>query len=402
MTRVTELSVRDFKAVEEAEVQPGGVNLVVGRNNVGKTSLLEALHLALDPSSISRFDGNLDKIVREGAEEATVDVTVDGDDDVDDRLLAIERQDRDHAYSRFISDIIDGIWEIAKEIEERGLGINIKQGELEPEDIKHRVEFVDTRRQTSVVDGTRYISERYSNLVDNKTAEVVRNTMSGSTNKTQSEMSRVVGFVPSWGGRGVTGGKGYQGHNFDTLTTTRFVSDPGITDDTPDPSADGAAIRRSRIEDFLIDNAIVDGLVDFSFDRLVFEDGDKREEIPYDFMGSGFKTLVGILWELYDQDADTEVLIIEEPAVHMHPGYVNEFTQQLLQVARQEEVQLFVTTHREDLIESFFAPPTERAHDDYLREEFQVIQLTELLTKQLDYEQAETELDELNTDLRGI
>ncbi|MEZ3114658.1 ATP/GTP-binding protein [Halobaculum sp. MBLA0147] len=182
----------------------------------------------------------------------------------------------------------------------------------------------------------------------------------------------------------------------------RFVTDPAITDDTPDPNADGTAIRRSRIEDFLTEEEIVDGLVDFSFDRLVFEDGDEREEVPYDFMGSGFKTLVGILWELYDPEADNEILLIEEPAVHMHPGYVNEFTQQLLRVAREEEVQLFVTTHREDLIESFFAPPTQRSHGEYLREEFQVIQMTDLLTKQLDYEQAETELDELNTDLRGI
>jgi hypothetical protein len=31
-----------------------------------------------------------------------------------------------------------------------------------------------------------------------------------------------------------------------------------------------------------------------------------------------------------------------------------------------------------------------------------VIQLTQLLTVQLNYEQAETELGELNTDLRGI
>jgi hypothetical protein len=188
----------------------------------------------------------------------------------------------------------------------------------------------------------------------------------------------------------------------DELTNTHFITDPGITDDTPDPSGDGNAIRRSLIEDFLIDNEIVDGLVDFSFGRLVFEDGDEREEVPYEFKGSGFKTLVGILWELYDRDEDTEVMLIEEPAVHMHPGYVNEFTQQLLRVARQEDVQLFLTTHREDLIESFFAPPTERAHGDYLREEFRVIQMTELLATELDYDQAETELDELNTDLRGI
>jgi len=395
MTRVTELSVRDFKAVEEAEVQPGGVNLVVGRNNVGKTSLLEALHLALDPRSISRFDGNLDKVVREGAEEATVEVVVSGDDRTEDRSVTVEGYDEEAARRRLRKDVESELGRVTE-------GMEGNTPEAVSEVIEEASRVADKwqknrnfARDMCLVDNKIYLSEDYKF----NTRFLISNIdLTEVINERQSDDLLEAGDLMTTADDLVQAGREMR----DELTNTHFITDPGITDDTPDPNADGNAIRRSRIEDFLIDNAIVDGLVDFSFDRLVFEDGDEREEIPYDFMGSGFKTLVGILWELYDQDADTEVLIIEEPAVHMHPGYVNEFTQQLLQVARQEEVQLFVTTHREDLIESFFAPPTERAHGDYLHEEFQVIQLTELLTKQLDYEQAETELDELNTDLRGI
>lgn len=395
MTRVTELSVRDFKAVEEADVRPGGVNLVVGRNNVGKTSLLEALHLALDPSSISRFDGNLDKVVREGAEEATIEVAVSGDDENEDRSVTVEGYDEETARRRLRKDVESELGKVTE-------GIEGDTPEAVSEVIEEASRVTDQwqknrnlARDMCLVDNKIYLSKKYKFdtrfLISNMNlTKVVNESRSDDILEPGDLMTTADDLVQAGREMG------------DELTNTHFITDPGITDDTPDPSGDGNAIRRSRIEDFLIDNEIVDGLVDFSFGRLVFEDGDEREEVPYEFMGSGFKTLVGILWELYDRDEDTEVMLIEEPAVHMHPGYVNEFTQQLLQVARQEDVQLFLTTHREDLIESFFAPPTERAHGDYLREEFRVIQMTELLATELDYDQAETELDELNTDLRGI
>ncbi|MEZ3143423.1 ATP-binding protein [Halobaculum sp. MBLA0143] len=399
MTRVTELSVRDFKAVDEAEVHPGGVNLIVGRNNVGKTSLLEALHLALDPSSISRFDGNLDKVVREGAEEATVNIEVGGDVEVANRPVTVERYDEDAAFDLFRRDLEAEVRKVLDEISDYTAETASIDKQEAIKSAKNRKQYKRLNRLLSIVNGDTYHSTEYIKLI--KETAVNRDILERTLNNEESLSNPI----------GVSGDYIYnlEGTRFEfgwseseELMSTRFVVSPGITNDTPDPNTDGAAIRRSRIEDFLIDNDIVDGLVDFSFGRLVFEEGDEREEVPYDFMGSGFKTLVGILWELYDQDADTEVMLIEEPAVHMHPGYVNEFTQQLLQVARQEDVQLFLTTHREDLIESFFAPPTEREHGDFLREEFRVIQMTDLLAKELDYEQAEAELEELNTDLRGI
>lgn len=392
MTRVTELSVRDFKAVDEAEVHPGGVNLIVGRNNVGKTSLLEALHLALDPRSISRFDGNQDKVVREGAEEAAVGVELFRDDGVEDQSVTITRRSNEAIYDILRADVGRKIQSAADELE-------ADTSEIVAEASNHvsdMIEYGTTDRKPErnlafleIREDVIYASEVYWRLIHNVSSGALSESLPGD-------------FIPFSNSLAFTRDGGFRDEIETTEVHTRFVTDPKITDSAPDPNTDGAAIRRSRIEDFLIDNDIVDGLVDFSFGRLVFEEGDEREEVPYDFIGSGFKTLVGILWELYDQDADTEVMLIEEPAVHMHPGYVNEFTQQLLQVAREEDVQLFLTTHREDLIESFFAPPTEREHGDYLGEEFRVIQMTDLLAKELDYEQAEAELEELNTDLRGI
>ena len=392
MTRVTELSVRNFKAVDEAEVHPGGVNLIVGRNNVGKTSLLEALHLALDPSSISRFDGNQDKVVREGAEEAVIDIGVSRAGRTENQSVTVERQESKDVYHMLRADVENRIRQIVSEMEVKPDDIISELYKKSNKFLNKSLEVNEPKRRTSTLllgEEVRYVSDDYWEAVNKISLNFVQRVRQDAPTPLS-----IFGQIRKKGG--------IRSEKKMAETNVRFITEPKITEGTPAPNTDGNAIRRSRIEDFLIDNDIVDGLVDFSFGRLVFEDGDEREEVPYDFMGSGFKTLVGILWELYDQDADTEVMLIEEPAVHMHPGYVNEFTQQLLQVARQEDVQLFLTTHREDLIESFFAPPTEREHGDFLREEFRVIQMTDLLAKELDYEQAEAELEELNTDLRGI
>lgn len=64
--RVTRLRIRDLRRLQEVEVAPGpGLNLLVGDNGAGKTSVLEALHLMAYGRS---FRGRVrDGLVRTGA-----------------------------------------------------------------------------------------------------------------------------------------------------------------------------------------------------------------------------------------------------------------------------------------------------------------------------------------------
>ncbi len=66
------LLVRDFRPFEQRELLPGpGVNLIVGANAVGKTSLLEALYLLVTGSSFRAKHAK--ELVREGAEGCQVE-----------------------------------------------------------------------------------------------------------------------------------------------------------------------------------------------------------------------------------------------------------------------------------------------------------------------------------------
>lgn len=65
--QVTRLDIRDFRRFEAVSVEPGaGLNLLVGDNGVGKTSVIEALHLMAYGRS---FRGRVrDGLVRSGAD----------------------------------------------------------------------------------------------------------------------------------------------------------------------------------------------------------------------------------------------------------------------------------------------------------------------------------------------
>lgn len=69
--RITRLDLQDIRSIEEARLSPGpGLNLLVGENGAGKTSVLEALHLLGYGRS---FRGRVrDGLIRSGAEALQV------------------------------------------------------------------------------------------------------------------------------------------------------------------------------------------------------------------------------------------------------------------------------------------------------------------------------------------
>ena len=423
MTRVTDLSVRGFKAIEEVDIQPGGVNLIVGRNNVGKTSLLEAMYLCLDPTSLRDFRGHLDKLIRDSSEFSTAEICVDyfvsdnsrgtrKSENSSRRQLRVEAPDSEEIYTAFLNSV----GQSTEEHPDRSK-ISEKTKELIVEAVEEALDRTTPKRiGRNCRNSYAAISVNEKNYgffmsddvwqtkrtIRQKSKRIFKQKFSNSRPEEKIEETYLDRFVHQILKTHQTSDRGFIGESPPIVDGIRFIKTASVDGSNVDTSEEGAAIKRSDIEEFLVDNDIVEGLRDFSFDRLVFAEGEQKDEVPYDFMGSGFKTLVGILWELFDTDTEEDVVLIEEPAVHMHPGYVNEFTDQLLTLARQRDIQLFLTTHREDLIESFFSPATEHAHGEYLSEEFQLVKMTEPLTTQLDYEQAQAELEDVNADLRGI
>ena len=54
--RIRRVQIEHFRGIEKADIALGGTTLFVGPNNVGKSTLLEALDLTLGSDRLSRTD----------------------------------------------------------------------------------------------------------------------------------------------------------------------------------------------------------------------------------------------------------------------------------------------------------------------------------------------------------
>ena len=189
----------------------------------------------------------------------------------------------------------------------------------------------------------------------------------------------------------------------ESTNVIQFIESIILVEDLEKGDEEKDAIKIDDIGDYIKQKELVDDIKTFDTDYLVFEkeDGEKYS-IPYDFMGDGFKAIVGLLWELLDEDNENNIVLIEEPENHMHPGYIREVVYFLIELAKDEGVQLFITTHSSDFINSFFTENLTEEEEEFLKKEFSLIRMEEDGAVIENYETAEDDLKNLHLDLRGI
>ncbi|MEZ3144490.1 AAA family ATPase [Halobaculum sp. MBLA0143] len=425
MAHVERVSVEGFKKIEELTVEPGQFTVVTGRNNSGKTSLLEAIRLGCEPGSVDQFTHSdlvhsngtpgrgVEKVFNRQRSESVVEVKV-GDQEGLTRLrpapVAQARAAVAQAAANLLESSAGGFEDLIRTLsdhrefepirEEPEEGIPNLIADHIPTDsqwVRHGVSVLE-------VDG-----ESYPIVEDPGTVEKAAGTFIHSLNaETGIDLAEKfdVRLSDEPEGEGIT-----------TIVPRGLVRRPSLpTEVSPDPRTStnfvthGTTIKPDKEEpiktdnvgDFLREKEIVDDLKTFTLDDLIFdpEDGEKYS-VPFEQMGEGFRAIVALLWELLDDDLP-EVLFLEEPTTHMHPGYVREVVYFLIGLAMEEDIQLFVTTHSNDFLNDLF---NENLRDDevaFLEEEFKLFQMQDGAAKTLEYREAERSLTELYNDLRGL
>lgn len=422
---LTRVEVSKFKGVPSLALAPGQITVLTGRNNSGKTSLLEAVELAVDPTRIRQYGDRVESLVTAGADAAEITLTYEDGGEAEQREVEIRvpeavdegvvvsellAQHEVQEYSRTVASRIassepgfdeDAALEIVNVVES-----NV-QSELRArwsEEISSRlVELtVDEEVYTFV-----YVNQMPREVVDEVTAAVTSSLAADVAAATEIDQSDVpeeldetveqfVGGLPH---RILSGG-----HIFaddpEPVGTVELRDDLALTAADVDLGENGAAVRLSDVEDYLIENELVDDLDMLSLDQVVYEEDGEKYQVPYEFTGEGFKTLLGLLWELWGDDTP-DVLLLEEPETHMHPGYIRQFVYWLVGVIEDTDTQVFLTTHDLDFVRSFFDFVDEpRAR--FLSEAFRLLKLDPEVPETYDYDEArETALD-LQIDLRGI
>jgi len=121
--------------------------------------------------------------------------------------------------------------------------------------------------------------------------------------------------------------------------------------------------------------------------------------IPLSSMGSGFISLLVFTFNRFLLDEG--VLLLEEPEISLHPGYIDLMTEGIIE--NSNKTQFFITTHSQDVISSILRIGEKKNK----LEEINFVLLhkiedtAELFTEVIDGINAKNEVDKIKTDLRG-
>lgn len=384
MRHLSRLAIRDFGPFEELEYSPERINVFVGRNNTGKSSVLRAIDIAvngnLDDLQIShplrRGSGHL---IKSGKNAAVLEVNNDQTyifrniasihDNMRDGVLTRLSQELDKFYKNVPEDkkqdIINyylSIFDFITVVSKAGVFFypypREKQFDLN--------EFVDNY--------TRIISEK-----------------SSKTEKTRLryrfyEIIPFDRFPPAQTGSGA---------NVQYVSHSRKINDPDFTSDEAE---------LIKIENFIKENALVENLQRLTKDYVIYgrksDSIEEYEKIPYRMHGDGFISLLSILHYLLR--AKGGILLIEEPENHLHPQYLEVFVRTLFEYSKKLNVQVFITSHSYDLIQEILEyPKTDEDAGAVRIARLQRVGDT-ITTKEFSVERGRKILTELKLDLRGV
>jgi AAA15 family ATPase/GTPase len=434
MTDLERIEIEGFKGLERVEIEPTDINLITGRNNTGKTSFLEAVDLACSPTNIRQFNENAKAIVKRGFSEAAIKTETDAKtngliirsasaNEADQCLRRIltkhfqssiktgtkrEGNEGGRPFTEYHTSSIEGIGELEEKFQEvvskmvssavrkipdslRGVYLVVElNGEeypyvyLERSDWRLMVELNAILEDVLLEEFDEEVVEKHPDSYLVQDTECGNHIIEFNTNRSHH----------------LVGGQFLR--ELPELGSAIFVNQEGLRNNIEDPDDETNAVRVDDIGDFLKDKGLVDNLKTFNLDTLIFQTNDgEKYPVPYEFMGDGFKSMVNLLWELMDDEVENEIVLIEEPENHMHPGYVSELVHFLIDLARDEDIQFFITTHDHNFIKDFFMDMPEEKRE-YLEDEFSLVKMDDFGADVMNYEDAEHHLKDLHLDLRGI
>lgn len=429
MVKINRLNLSGFKAHADFEVELSNINIITGKNNTGKTSILEAIDLLFNPGNIREFSDNVDKLINVGMEEAVISSEFSGvggqtrlseysDEGVDSRTMKLTHPDPDDVRDYLIEVLVEQIRRIASRDnifiveDDRYIFSPEFRSELENITEDEAIELLDNEILGAFVENAviveiggdqypyLYMGDEYDDLTENLALNVSEEILQQSD---EDDYQEDRAFILSQLFRRAVIGRYGRSVFINEPASIGYVNYVRTLDlqEKNIQNFDNWAVTLSDIEDHLKEHEILESITDFDTDQLVFGTGDDKYSIPYDFMGDGFKLVVGLLWELYRKDRSKDVILLEEPENHMHPGYIREIVRFIVEISRNRNIQFIITTHNIDLINEFL-----EVHDqqnlEFLEEEFELIHIEDQLPQILDFEVAESDMNELHIDLRGM
>ncbi len=425
--KIDEVFIENFKGIDSIRFKPKLLNVIVGRNNTGKTSILEALLIALDPDFTEKnYPEFPSSIINYLVNSSRISVSFSNKKKSTNDVV-IEKVDAQVIIDKMSNSVLENIKSFQDELgkpssSKRYISKNLKfTSGLAKADIAKFQESIQTAladqltpevinrlRQECVAinvgnEENLFYGEEFRKYQERLTLTVFENLYKKSFGAEWNIIRDIFLFSRYGTAKILETNKINKRRDGPEIVyiknSTQYLK--GILS-----KEQGIQELALNIEEILKKDKIVPNLSRFDFTEVVFETVKGRKSVKFNRMGDGFQTLVAVISILISIDNTRTILLIEEPEVHMHPGYVNELVKYLAQVSASLNVQLFITTHSYDLIQSLFEGDYDSNLQKYLRENLLLLRLTKtddsVIGESLLYDEAESNTYNLQLDLRGI
>ena len=440
--KISEIFIENFKAIDMLKFKPTMVNVFTGRNNTGKTSLLEAIAFAYDDEVIEeKYHSILNSILNRPSSiinyhntSGTIRVNVDSGK-VNRKLeVTFGRPSPEYIITSLTNQVrknIERLEIVTREMEKRisssktasetrsivsqePLSYNflIEESLMKLRGTQKLLDATDECLQIAR-DGVKKLiyGARYRRLVTESVEEVIAKM----PDEKRKHMKR------------------YNDIYFDRQILAALDEEYSLANNVPisENAQQGRTPKRNKpifirdpikiiqqlkndktysettafqIEKIIKSDNLVPGLDRFNFDSLVFS--NTNMDVQMESMGDGFKVLTGLLGSLLTQPEST-VMLLEEPEVHMHPGYLRELATYLIEMAKSRNIQLFISTHSIDLIQDILSIESlPEVNQEFVKSEVSIFRLSRsqdtVILEGEEYSEAVENVEKLAIDLRGL
>jgi AAA15 family ATPase/GTPase len=422
MKIIEKIEISGYKPLEKLEFPSKSINIIVGRNNIGKSSILESIWLCLaslndyrdllgyEMPRILYSDEKIRYLIKRGKSEAKIKIKLSRIYNNEEIELILElvksgcpKELKDYfqdLYEEYKEEMETKPYEFGRKMREISSRISMYRRRIENLEEMKDQESLDDEKNEEALNRLERMKSDLAMLRDEKNELLESELSEKLINAGKIFMiSKIEDNI-----------KNLKVFPFKMHSKTLSLHQKDLTNNMPKVLAsrqldiDELYEKLEGQKAFWETLEIVRNKIKYLEDiRKIKEDlyvylNDISDFLPLSTMGDGFIALVKISFMV--ALVKRGVLLFEEPETTMHPGYMNLFCEEIIK--NSKNAQFFITTHSLELLDYLLEKAKEKnSLDNVLVLRLQRTKHGEIEREYLSGSEAQEEREAIRTDLRG-